>query len=75
VHFVNVDGFEERSSSRSGQRGPGKSSSERSGASGGASYSNFEEAEIAMRVMAFMARDPSVESIALLSPYRWAVPP
>ncbi|KAI3430973.1 hypothetical protein D9Q98_009377 [Chlorella vulgaris] len=69
VHFVNVDGFEERSSSRSGQRGPGKSSSERSGASGGASFSNFEEAEIAMRVMAFMARDPSVESIALLSPY------
>lgn len=81
VLFINVEGKEQRTSTSGGRRdaeqssdsgdGGGGGGREDAAAEGGASYCNPAEAEVAMRALQrLMERDPDLNSVALLSPYR-----
>ena len=60
------------SSGRSGGSEKQQGSERQQGAQGGgASYCNPGEAEVAMKALARMLQDASLQSAALLSPYRW----
>lgn len=84
VLFINVDGQEQRTASSGGRRGDGHASdsddgeasagaSAGGGGGGGASYCNPAEAEVALRaLLRLVERDPDLQSVALLSPYRRA---
>ena len=77
VLFVDVKG-RERQTSAAGHAAPGRSSDSEAegggggGGGGGASYSNPEEAAVAMQALGRVLRDASLQSVAILSPYRWA---
>ncbi len=85
VLFINVDGKEQRTATsgvrRGGEQSEQSSDSEDgsgggddgSAAEGGASYCNPAEADVAIRALQrLIERDPDLQSVALLSPYRCA---
>lgn len=85
VLFINVDGKEQRTATsgvrRGGEQSEQSSDSEDgsgggddgSAAEGGASYCNPAEADVAIRaLLRLIERDPDLQSVALLSPYRCA---
>lgn len=65
VLFINIaEGSEQQALAGNNRRGG-------SGDSSGASYSNSEEAEVAMKALQrVLQEDDSVQSIVLLSPYK-----